>query len=57
MKPKRKLKSWVKVAILLIPEVAIISLLFLVAVNLEKKNAEVTIEINTQTKECEVFYE
>ena len=57
MKPKRKLKSWVRVAMLLIPEVAIISLLFLVAVNLEKKNAEVTIEINTQTKECEVFYE
>lgn len=57
MKPKRKLKSWVKIAMLLIPEVVIICLLFFVAVNLEKKNAEVTIEINTQTKECEVFYE
>lgn len=36
MKPKRKLKTWVKVALLLLPEFIIICQLFFIGINLKK---------------------
>lgn len=53
MKPKRKLKEWVRITLLMIPEVIIISELFFVAINLnEIKNQNKNIECN-----CISFYE
>lgn len=45
MKPKRKLKSWVKIFLLLLPEVVVITLLFLIVVNLKENSREVNINI------------
>lgn len=59
MKPKRKLRSWVKVALLLLPEVVIAGLLFFILINLNRVNTEVIIEVhNHKTGEImEVVYE
>lgn len=59
MKPKRKLRSWVKVALLLLPEAVIAGLLFFILINLNRVNTEVTIEVhNHKTGEImEVVYE
>ena len=57
MKPKRKLKKWVRVALLLLPEVVIIGLLFFVALKIN--NSETIVEIHHHEANCvlEVFYE
>lgn len=47
MKPKRKLKDWVKVALLLLPQIIMIMLLFFIAVNLKKMTNNINININT----------
>lgn len=59
MKPKRKLRAWVKVALLLLPEAVIAGLLFFILINLNRVNTEVTIEVhNHKTGEImEVVYE
>lgn len=44
MKPKRKLRVWVKIALLLLPEVVIIGLLFFVALKIDKLNP-VSVEV------------
>lgn len=59
MKPKRELKQWVRVALLLLPEVVIIGLLFFVAVKLNNLDPEIVIDINyyEERKVLEVIYE
>lgn len=44
MKPKRKLKTWVKVALLLLPEVIIICQLFLIGIKINE-----LIKVETKT--------
>ena len=57
MKSKKELRLWVKVALLLLPEVVIIGLLFFVALKIDK--AETIVEIHHHDNSCmlEVFYE
>ncbi len=46
MKPKRKLKDWVKVALLLLPQIVIALLLFFIAINLKKITNNTNIDIH-----------
>ena len=48
MKPKRKLKNWVKIALLVLPNVVIIMQLFFVGIELNKIANKPIITINTE---------
>lgn len=56
MKPKRELKLWVKIALLLLPQAVIIGMLFFLAVKIDTE--DITVEIH-QHNGCmlEVLYE
>lgn len=53
MKKKRKLKSWVKIALLLLPQIVIIMQLFFVGAKLNKIASEPTIIV----VESECYYD
>ena len=55
MKPKRKLKNWVRVALLLLPEVMIVGLLFFIAINLKQLAREVNIQIQCPRDEIIIW--
>lgn len=51
MKPKRKLKNWVYIALLMLPVVVIISLLFFIAINLKQLNKEINVQVHCPSGE------
>jgi hypothetical protein len=57
MKPKRKLKNWVRVALLLLPEVMIVGLLFFIAVNLKEKTKEINVQVHCPGDEIIIWSE
>ncbi len=52
MKPKRKLKPWVKALLLLLPEIIIICQLFFIGLNLKKAINSTTITITESRCYC-----
>lgn len=52
MKPKRKLKEWVKICLLLLPQIVIISQLFFVGSKINKiiKQPDVTVVTETRCR-------
>jgi len=57
MKPKKELKLWVKIAMLLLPEIVIIVSLFFVAQKIDKPQLIIEIHHNNEQSKLEVFYE
>ena len=50
MKPKRKLKNWVKITLLFLPVAIIIIQLFFIGLNISKKPAEKDISIKIESR-------
>ena len=55
MKPKRKLKNWVTVALLSLPIAVNIGILFFLALNLRQLRPEIQIQINCPGQETIIW--
>lgn len=55
MKPKRKLKNWVTVALLSLPIAVNVGILFFLALNFTKLKKEIQIQINCPGQETVIW--
>ena len=51
------MKNWVRVALLLLPEVIIVGLLFFIAVNLKDKTKEINVQVHCPGEEKIIWSE